>query len=153
MVNRHRQSPCSPGAYRLIVIVLGRTRINQRSRQVDGKLELCQHYLGEIQSIREINDSLQWENLIQPRRLKRVQENTKDELEVQQTAQNVPWLNDEKEYGKFEGGGDKRSKDSFCKKKNNLLFYIGVQPINSTVIVSGAQQRDSATHVYVSTFC
>ena len=32
----------------------------------------------------------------------------------------------------------------------NFLFYIGVQPINDTVIVSGTQQSDSAVHMYVS---
>ena len=30
------------------------------------------------------------------------------------------------------------------------LFYIGVQPINNVVIVSGGQQRDSAIHIHVS---
>ena len=29
-------------------------------------------------------------------------------------------------------------------------FYIGVQPINNVVIVSGEQRRDSAIHIYVS---
>ena len=32
----------------------------------------------------------------------------------------------------------------------NFLFYIGVQPINNVVTVSGAQRRDSAVHIYVS---
>ena len=31
-----------------------------------------------------------------------------------------------------------------------LLFYIGVQPINNVVMVSGQQQRDSATHEHES---
>ena len=35
------QRPCSPGAYRLVVAVWRRTRINQMNRQVNGKLELC----------------------------------------------------------------------------------------------------------------
>ena len=30
------------------------------------------------------------------------------------------------------------------------LFYIGVSPINSVVIDSGGQQRDSAIHIHVS---
>ena len=39
----------------------------------------------------------------------------KGELEVQQTTQNMPWLNDEEEYGKFEGEKiNKRPKDFFC---------------------------------------
>ena len=32
----------------------------------------------------------------------------------------------------------------------NFLCYIGVQLINNVVIVSGAQQRDSAIHIHVS---
>ena len=32
----------------------------------------------------------------------------------------------------------------------NFLFYIGVQPVNSVVIVSGGQYRDSAIHIHVS---
>ena len=36
--------------------------------------------------------------------------------------------------------------DSFV----NSLFYIGVSPINSVVIDSGGQQRDSAIHIHVS---
>ena len=32
----------------------------------------------------------------------------------------------------------------------NSLFYIGVQPINNVVIVSGAQQSNSAIHIHVS---
>ena len=35
----------------------------------------------------------------------------------------------------------------FKKKKKNFLFYIGVQPINNVVIVSGGQQRDSAIRI------
>ena len=31
-----------------------------------------------------------------------------------------------------------------------FLFYIGVQPINHAVIISGAQQSDSAIHVHIS---
>ena len=38
--------------------------------------------------------------------------NIKDELEVWQTAQSMPWLNDEKEHGKFEGKKSKRPIDS-----------------------------------------
>ena len=34
----------------------------------------------------------------------------------------------------------------------NFLFYIGVLLINNVVIVSDAQQRDSATHTHVSIF-
>ena len=30
----------------------------------------------------------------------------------------------------------------------SFLFYIGVSPINNVVIVSGGQQRDSATHIH-----
>ena len=33
------------------------------------------------------------------------------------------------------------------KKKKNFLFYIGVQPIDNVVIVSGGQQRDSAIRI------
>ena len=32
----------------------------------------------------------------------------------------------------------------------NFLFYIQVELINNVVIVSGGQQRDSATHVHVA---
>ena len=32
----------------------------------------------------------------------------------------------------------------------NFLFYIGVQPINNAVIISGGQQSDSAIHTHVS---
>ena len=32
----------------------------------------------------------------------------------------------------------------------NILFCIGLKPINNVVIVSGEQQRDSAIHIYVS---
>ena len=32
----------------------------------------------------------------------------------------------------------------------NILFYIGVWPINIAVIFSGGQQRDSAIHIHVS---
>jgi len=32
----------------------------------------------------------------------------------------------------------------------NFLCYIGVQLINNVVIVSGAQQRDSAIHIHIS---
>ena len=32
----------------------------------------------------------------------------------------------------------------------NFLFYVGLYPINNVVIVSGGQQRDSATHIHVS---
>jgi len=35
----------------------------------------------------------------------------------------MPWLNDEKEYGKLEGEKrNKRPKDSFCKKKKKLFI-------------------------------
>ena len=33
----------------------------------------------------------------------------------------------------------------------NFSFCIGLQPINSIVVVSGEQRRDSATHIHVST--
>ena len=32
----------------------------------------------------------------------------------------------------------------------NFLFYIGVQPFNNVVIVSGEQQRNSVIHIHVS---
>ena len=32
----------------------------------------------------------------------------------------------------------------------NFLFYIRIQPINNFVIISGAQQRDSAIHIHIS---
>ena len=32
----------------------------------------------------------------------------------------------------------------------NFLFYIGVQSVNSVVIVSSGEQRDSAIHMHVS---
>ena len=31
----------------------------------------------------------------------------------------------------------------------NFLFYIGVEPINNVVVVSGGQWRNSATHIHV----
>ena len=31
----------------------------------------------------------------------------------------------------------------------NFLFYVEIQPINSVVIVSGKQQRDSAIHLHI----
>ena len=31
----------------------------------------------------------------------------------------------------------------------NVLFYIGVQPINTVVTVSGGQHRDPAMHIHV----
>ena len=37
----------------------------------------------------------------------------------------------------------------FKKKKKNLLFCTKVQLINNVVMVSGEQQRDSATHTHV----
>ena len=32
----------------------------------------------------------------------------------------------------------------------NFLFHTGIWPINNVVIASGAQQRDTATHIHVS---
>ena len=32
----------------------------------------------------------------------------------------------------------------------SFLFYTRVQPINNVVIISGAQQSDSALHIHVS---
>ena len=31
-----------------------------------------------------------------------------------------------------------------------FLFYIGVEPINNVVVVSGEQQKDSAMRIHVS---
>ena len=33
----------------------------------------------------------------------------------------------------------------------NILFYVGVQLINTVVLVSGEQQSNSIIHIYVST--
>ena len=41
-------------------------------------------------------------------------------------------------------------KESFFFLIFEHLFYIGVQPINNVVIVSGGQQRDSGIHMHVS---
>ena len=32
----------------------------------------------------------------------------------------------------------------------NFFFYVGVEPINNVVIVSGGRQRDSVVHIHVS---
>ena len=43
-----------------------------------------------------------------------------------------------------------RTTDTVMGSFFNFLFYIGVSPINSVVIDSGGQQRDSAIHIHVS---
>lgn len=43
-----------------------------------------------------------------------------------------------------------RTTDTVMDSFFNFLFYIGVSPINSVVIDSGGQQRDSAIHRHVS---
>ena len=35
------------------------------------------------------------------------------------------------------------------KKKENFVYYIGVEPINNVVLISSEQRRDSVTHVHV----
>ena len=44
--------------------------------------------------------------------------------------------------------GTEKARFNTLKKTNN--FYIGVQLINNTVIVSGGQERDSAMYTHVS---
>ena len=54
----------------------------------------------------------------------------------------------------WRGGGQGHNpiynNDLIILLSKNFLFYIGVQLINNLVIVSGAEQRDSAMCIHVS---